>query len=377
MKFSGIAWAPYNIPFVKPYETAHGRVRRREGFIIRVLTDGGVTGLGEASLDPASPAPPAALGLLIESLARKLLGADEAAYDAAMEPYLAGDEMSRAVHCALQTAFFDASGRTVGLSVAAFFSNMQEPDVLRPERLQVQVNATVASRDAAEAVKAAREAVAAGFRCIKVKAGMESTIEAEVARVRAIREAIGPDVLLRLDANGAWDEATAIATIGQLERFDLELIEQPVTVGDLGALGRVRAAVSTGIAADESVTDNASAERSILNADALVLKPMRLGGLSVTRYIAQDVLSAALRVIITTTIDAGIGTAAALHIAASLPDDGIAHGLATASLLASDLLKTPLAIDRGTMTLPRSPGLGVDLDDSALAKYVGPWREVT
>ncbi len=103
---------------------------------------------------------------------------------------------------------------------------------------------------------------------------------------------------------------------------------------------------------------------------------MRLGGSSVTRYLAQYAAAAGLGVVITTTIDAGIGTAMAVHVAASLLDDGRAHGLATASLLYHDLLAVPLAVERGLIYLPSGPGLGIELDDDAVARYAGGWREV-
>ncbi len=92
---------------------------------------------------------------------------------------------------------------------------------------------------------------------------------------------------LRLDANGAWDEAVAIATIRNLELYEIELVEQPVPGDDIEALGRVRDAVTTSIAADEAVFDYESATTALKHADILVLKPARLGGLSVSRYIAK------------------------------------------------------------------------------------------
>jgi L-alanine-DL-glutamate epimerase-like enolase superfamily enzyme len=108
-----------------------------------------------------------------------------------------------------------------------------------------------------------------------------------------------------------------------------------------------------------------------------VIKPARLGGLSIARYIAKVASAAGLGVVVTTTIDTGIGTAAALHLAASLPDEGRAHGLATASLLQDDLLTTPPTVERGYMSLPDAPGLGVDLDEARAAQYLGAWQEVT
>ena len=371
MRITSIAFARYRIPFVAPYETALGRVTHRVGYIVRALTDVGVEGLGEAALDPSAPEAAAdaiephlrALGLAVVREAVRL--------DDAMEPYLHGDEAMRVANCAIETAIADAGSRWAGVPMQRMFSGR---DAGAEGVAGVAVNATIASRGTAEAAAAALAARASGFGTIKLKVGMESTVVAEVERVRTIREVIGADMKLRLDANGAWDEARAIEAIRALEPFGIELVEQPVA--DIEALGRARDAVTMRIAADESVSDFAGAERAIHTADVIVLKPMRLGGPMVARYIAQYANGSGLDVFVTTTIDTGIGTAMALQVAAALPDAGLAHGLATASLLESDLLVAPLRVERGVMRLPDGPGLGVDLDHAAVAKYVGPWQEV-
>src|SRR5690606_11352944 len=114
---------------------------------------------------------------------------------------------------------------------------------------RVLVNATIAQRRTDAAAHAALLAKAGGYACVKLKVGMEASADAEAARVRTVREVIGPGVKLRLDANGAWDAATAIATIRALEASEIELVEQPVAAADFEALARVRDAVTTPIAA--------------------------------------------------------------------------------------------------------------------------------
>ena len=372
MKIRCIRWAPFRIPFVSPYETAHGRATHRSGVIVVLETETGVMGLGEASLDPSAPESDAKTLLPpIEAMARGLVETDVDDIDELLEPYAHGSDAERAAHCAIETALGDAGAREAGRPLAELLS--EEGAALR----RVAVNATIAARSTEEAAAAALLAAAQGYGTVKLKVGMESTLSSEVERVRIIREVIGPEVKLRLDANGAWDEPVAIATIRNLENYDIELIEQPVPASDIEALGRVRDAVTTSIAADEAVTDYESAEEAMKYADLLVLKPMRLGGLSTAHYLAKVALSAGLGAFVTTTIDTGIGTAAALHLAASLPYDGRAHGLATASLLQNDLLTRPLSISRGYMALPDGPGLGVELDEARAAQYLGAWQEVS
>ena len=136
-----------------------------------------------------------------------------------------------------------------------------------------------------------------------------------------------------------------------LESYSIELVEQPVACGDVESLRRVRAAVRTPIAADEDVDSVAAAER-VLGAGAaqvLVIKPMVVGGLRPARQIIERAQTQGVSCIVTTTLDAGIGIAAALHLAATLPSPGLACGLATGALLTTDLLTTPLTVRDGRM----------------------------
>jgi L-alanine-DL-glutamate epimerase-like enolase superfamily enzyme len=341
-----------------------------------VSSDEGVKGYGEAALDPSAPeADSEAIETHLRDLGSQVLRR-AVSLDEAMEPYVHGDDSMRASNCAIETAVVDAGTRWAGVSLADMFSGLPQ-EASRTIRA-VLVNATIAQQHIESAAAAALSARAMAFGCVKLKVGMESSIEAEVDRVRTVREVIGSDIKLRLDANGAWDEATAIALIRALEPLDIELVEQPVAASDLVAFARVREAVATRVAADESVFDFASAQRALDHADVLVLKPMRLGGPTVARYVAQYANAAGLDTFVTTTIDTGIGVAMALQVAASLPGATLAHGLATLDLLEDDLnLEPGLPIERGRMRVPDAPGLGVTLDEEALMRYSDGWREVS
>jgi len=168
--------------------------------------------------------------------------------------------------------------------------------------------------------------------------------EAEIARVAAVRAALGPAIRLRLDANGAWGVDEAIAIIRAVERYGIELVEQPAPVDDLAGLARVRAAVDTPIAADESVGGPEQARQVVEAgaADVLIVKPIPAGGLRRAREVIALAQAAGLRALVTTTIDSGVGVAAALHLAATLPAPPLACGLATGPLLVGDLIAAPL-----------------------------------
>ena len=199
--------------------------------------------------------------------------------------------------------------------------------------------------------------------------------------MRAVREAIGPDVHLRLDVNGAWDPPTAEERLEAVERFRLEYVEQPLAGDDAEALAELRRRVRVPIAADESVT-SVKAARELLDAEAvdvLVVKPARVGGLVVGAEIAALAAERGVPVVVSTLFETGVGIAAALAMAARLPEVVFAgratppdHGLATAGLLEHDLLRDELVVEDGRMWLPDEPGpggLGIEVDDDAVARY--------
>ncbi|HEX3721189.1 MAG TPA: enolase C-terminal domain-like protein, partial [Nitrolancea sp.] len=182
-----------------------------------------------------------------------------------------------------------------------------------------------------------------------------------------------PGTALRLDANAAWEAETAIATLRQFARYDIEFVEQPVAADDIDALARVRRASPIAIAADEALTSLSAARQLIERraADVLIIKPMVCSGLVASRTTIEEAVAAGLRVVVTSTIESGVGVATALHLAATLPDGSPACGLATANLLEHDLLQEPLSVVNGRMSLPDGPGLGVRLDEATLERFAG------
>ena len=128
------------------------------------------------------------------------------------------------------------------------------PAHLAPDGDGVGVNATIPSLGTDAAAEAARQSVESGFLTLKVKAGAERETEVLVERVRAIRDAVGPDILLRLDVNGAWDLATAEDRLEAIARFDIEFVEQPLAGDDIDGLAELRRRVRVPIAADEAAS---------------------------------------------------------------------------------------------------------------------------
>jgi O-succinylbenzoate synthase len=184
------------------------------------------------------------------------------------------------------------------------------------------------------------------FPAVKVKVVRPSDLDV----VASVRDAVGPRVALRVDANGAWDVDTAVTMIGRLARYDLELVEQPVAT--LDDLARVRRRVDVPIAADECIRSVEDAERLHANeaADAVILKVQPLGGVRAALAVAE---AAGVPAIPSSMMETSVGLAAGLALAASLPELPYACGLATASLLAADVTHEPLVPVDGMLRVRR------------------------
>ena len=173
----------------------------------------------------------------------------------------------------------------------------------------------------------------------------------DFARVAVVRDAVGPGVRLRIDANGGWDAVEALRRLRELAPLGIELCEQPTP--DL--IGLRESPIP--VAADEMMAQDPDA--SLERAHAVVLKPMALGGLLPAFSLAQRAVARGLQVIVTTSLEGAIGRAGAAHLAAAVLALGPqpAAGLATGRLLAADLCPDPLAPRDGVVQIPEKAGL--------------------
>lgn len=228
-----------------------------------------------------------------------------------------------------------------------------------PLRDRVPVNVTVPATDPE---RAHAIVTAGGCRTAKVKVAERGQVLADdLARVEAVRDALGPDGLVRVDANGAWDVDEAVRAIAALDRAagGLEYVEQPVAaVEDLAV---VRRRVSVPIAADESIrrAEDPYRVRDLEAADIAVLKVQPLGGVRACLRIAEDI---GLPVVVSSAIESSVGIAAGVALAAALPELRHASGLATVQMLTGDVVARPLLPVGGMLAVARP-----DVDEASLA----------
>jgi o-succinylbenzoate synthase len=199
----------------------------------------------------------------------------------------------------------------------------------------------------------------AGFPVVKVKVGRADP-SADVDLVAAVRDAVGPSVGLRVDANARWDFDTALSMITRLARYDLELVEQPVAT--LDELARLRRSVDIPLAADESVRsiEDAHCLAALHAADAVVLKVQTLGGVRPGLRIAD---AAGVPAIVTSMRETSVGTAAGLALACALPELPHACGL-SARMPDGDVVRDPLVPEQGVLRMRQ-----VEPDLDLIARY--------
>ncbi len=353
VRIASVEVTPYALPFRRPYVTARGVLTRREMVLLRLRDGDGLSGLGEAV--PLSLRGGAGLAEVVAELER--LGGHEELDEASLRGAASG--LSAPARCAALTALLDLRGRVAAEEGHAGARSASAT----PDSAPIRCNATLVAGEPGAVAAEAELWAAEGFETFKLKLGIGD----DVGQVRAVREALGPTARIRIDANAAWDVATAQRTLAAIEPFDVELAEQPVA--GLEEAAEVAATTSIPLAADESVADRAAAERAAASGVFALtgIKLSKVGGPEAAIEIAE-----VLPAFLTSALDGPVGIAAAAQVAATLGDVArlgerpLAHGLATQRLFASTIAARECELRGGLLHPPAGPGLGVEIDEEAL-----------
>jgi L-alanine-DL-glutamate epimerase-like enolase superfamily enzyme len=327
-----------------PLESSYGAVKERTILSVSLTDADGLSGYGEAAPLEAYD------GVSVERVEQALeaytpvLASSEGKNGAQLIDACRGVDDLPAAFAAIDMALWDRAGRRAGRPVAALLTDSPAE--------AVPVNATLSALDRAGAATEAAAAAAAGFRCLKVKVGVGD----DAGRVDAVRAAVGPEVDLRLDANGAWNVEQAVRAIELLSPAGLELVEEP-THG-LEAVREVRERVAVRVAIDETAAEHGALGAGV--ADAVCLKISRCGGISGLIAAATLVRASGAEVYVASTLDGPLGVAAALHAAAALTSRGSVPPCGLATLALFEDLENPLPARDGKIALPTIGGLGVD-----------------
>lgn len=207
---------------------------------------------------------------------------------------------------------------------------------------------------------------------MKVKVGRD--LAQDLKRVEAVRGAVGKDVRLGVDANGGWSPWVAVEASQRLQTFDVWFVEQPVAPGDLSSMAQVKARSPIPVLADESVNTafDAMAVIRANAADAFSIYVGKGGGLAEARRIAKLAEASGLACTVGSNLEMGIATAAMIHLGLVLPAGSVETfpcDILSVFFYEDMLVKEPLPVEAGWATPPTAPGLGVELDDQAVARY--------
>ena len=368
MKITRIETIPVNVPIEQRRATrgALGAHTESPFLLVRVPTDEGLVGLGEVSCTPrwSGEDQVTAAHFIRTVLEPALVGHDPRAVEtlpALFRRALAANPFTKA---GLEMACWDLLGKAAGLPVYRLLGG--------PVREFVPTKYSVSGLEPPRAAEIAAWAVEQGFRVMKVKVGIEP--EGDVARVRAVREAVGWDVKLGVDANGGWTPRVAIQTIHRLMEFGIAFAEQPVAPLDVSWMADVRANVAVPVMADESVSTPQDAMALIRAgaADVLSVYVGKGGGIGPARKVAAIAEGAGLTCTVGSNLELGVANAAMIHLAMATPGIGADEfpcDILSPFFYEDDVLAEPLPIQAGQARPFERPGLGVELDPDKVQRY--------
>jgi L-Ala-D/L-Glu epimerase / N-acetyl-D-glutamate racemase len=359
LTISGIDLFKLSIPLKRPFAIALGRIECADNILVRIWANDGAYGLGEGSpLWYVTGETQATAFEAAKALGRLLLGKDPLAVEARM------DELDRAIShnptakSAFDLALYDLAAKEAGLPLYA---------LLGGEKRAFWTDDTIGINPPEVMAQAALDVMGRGFPAIKVKLGTNH--DDDVARIRAIREAVGNDIPIRVDANQGWNPATAIQILRDLAPFQIQYCEQPVAHWNVEGLRQVRAASPIPIMADESLFDHHDAVRLVtLGAcDYFNIKLAKCGGIHTALKIEAIAQGAGIPCMLGCMWETRLALSAAAHLVSARPHIALAD-LDGATGHTLDPVSGGITYDGGQIHLPDIPGHGADVEAGVLER---------
>ena len=353
MKITGVRLGKISVPLRVPFKTALRSVSSVEDVIVEVYTDTGAVGYGEAPPTGAitGDTTGAILGALQDHIIKTVVGRDVDEFEDLMQALnkcIVGNTSAKA---AMDMALWDLYGQLYRIPVYKLMGG---------SRKEIITDITISVNDPEEMARDAVDAVRRGYDTLKIKVGAHP--ELDVARLTAVRQAIGNDTRIRIDANQGWEPKQAVRLLNQMQEkgLDIEFVEQPVKAHDIDGLKYVTERSYVPVLADESVFSPEDAVRIMQTgaADLVNIKLMKCGGL----YNALKIVSAAevygVECMIGCMLEAKISVNAAVHLACAkkiitkIDLDGPV-------LCSEDPILGGAVFDEQRITVSDEPGLGI------------------
>lgn len=363
MKITTVDVIPIVIPLTTPVRLATHTITTAANVLVRMGSDDGVTGWGEAA-EAHNMTGDLQDGIVAAArrLADHYLGADPRALHPLARA--AGDAIhaNSSAKAALDTAAHDLVARSRGIPLHELLGGAF--------RTGIPALHVVGSGDPdADAARAAA-GHSAGYREFKLKIGMAG-VDSDVTAALAVRDAVGPEVVLGTDANQSLTVARAVRFAQRAADADLAYLEQPLPGADLAGMAAVRAATNVPVSIDEGLHGVADvltcAQAGAI--DGVALKLIKTGGVAATMTALELCGLLGLAVNLSGKIaETSVASAALAHVAAAAP--AVAWGFSiTNHTLEGDVVRDPLTVSDGVLRVPQGPGLGVDIDEDAVAHY--------
>ena len=295
-----------DIPYLEPFRIALGTSRMSRNIVLKIYTDEDYRGLGEAcpsrriTFDTLESSIEA-----LEKLSSKILGKDPFRIEVFQEIY-GSVRGNTSIKAAIDMAIYDLIGKYCGKPVYKIFGGYRD---------EIETDVTIGIKSPHEMAESAKKWVKKGFRKIKIKVGINPAEDIE--RIRMVREAIGDNVELRIDANQGWSVEDAIKVLNKVEKYDIKFCEQPVLYTDIDGLKKVKENSPIPIMADESVHNSRDALKVIEKdaVDLINIKLMKSGGINEAMRIAHMCEAAGVPNMIGCMGESKIGITAAVHTA--------------------------------------------------------------
>jgi L-alanine-DL-glutamate epimerase-like enolase superfamily enzyme len=359
MKITGIDIYKYDVPLKSPFRISLGAVSAANDVLIMVRTDSGLVGIGEACPFPPITGETQDTNLsMAKSLREMFIGKDPLAIESLVTEMGAVVHSNPSVVAAYDTALFDILGQAAGLPVFR---------LLGGDKAVFETDVTTGIDTPAAMAANAKEHAGRGYKTLKAKVGLNP--DDDIARIQAIRDAIGPDINLRIDANQGWSVPQAIYALRHMEKFHIQLVEQPVVSWDTAGLKAVRSESPIPIMADEAIFLPSDAIK-LIKADAcdhFNIKLMKAGGILNSVRIAHIADGANIRCMVGCMLETRLGLTAAAHVVASQKNI-IYADLDGNDEHVFDPVTGGMTVKGGVLTMPEVPGIGCGIDPAFLKK---------
>jgi L-alanine-DL-glutamate epimerase-like enolase superfamily enzyme len=368
LKITRIETIPVRVPLRPQFmiRSARGTHSASPFLLVKVHTDAGIVGLGEVSCTPRWSGEDhfTAQHFIQTILGPILIGEDPSQIEslsAKLDRSVARNYFTKS---ALEMALWDIAGKAAGTPVYQLLGGAT--------REQVTTKWSISGMDPGRASQIASWALEEGFQTVKVKVGIDP--DGDVARLAAVRTAVGETIRVGVDANGGWSVETALQVIPKMYEQNIFFVEQPVPAAELYGMAELRRRIQLPVIADESVytADDAKAIVRAEAADVLSVYIGKAGGIGAARKVVAVAESAGLACTIGSNLEMGIGSAAMIHLAmasAGVRAEEFPCDIIGPFYYEDDLLREPLRLGNGNARPHDAPGLGVELDDEKVRQY--------